>query len=148
MIPTCSLILTGIVGFGTLTIGYWQHKTAKNKLRLDLFEKRLPVYEAAMKLASTIMSKGDVSLDEIHEFAIASRSVRFSFNNQSLQDYCDELCNTARAVWAGKLKVDRLPPGDERDTSLDLWSKRVLWFDEQLKSEIPRRFTPFLRLLE
>jgi hypothetical protein len=136
-VPASSLVLTGVIGLGTLTIGYGQHRTAKNKLRLDLFEKRLPVYEAAMTLASTIMSKGDVSFEEIQEFAVASRSVRFSFN-QKLQDYCDELCNTARLVWGGKQKIDVLAPGEERDKSLDLWRDRVLWFDKQLWSNPSR----------
>jgi hypothetical protein len=48
MIPTCSLILTGAIAIVTLHIAYQQYQTAKNKLRLDLFKKRYPVYEAVL----------------------------------------------------------------------------------------------------
>jgi hypothetical protein len=48
MIPTCSLILTGAIAIVTLYIAYQQYQTAKNKLRLDLFKKRYPVYEAVL----------------------------------------------------------------------------------------------------
>jgi hypothetical protein len=146
MVPTCGLILAGIIGFGAFTIAYWQHRTAKNKLRLDLFDRRLPVFEAAMKLAGIIISKGNISREEVREFAIASRSVRFLFD-QKLQDYCDELHDTALIVWAGKQKIDGLPLGDERATSSELLTERIVWFNEQLSNEIPKRFTPFLRIL-
>jgi hypothetical protein len=136
----------GVIGFGTLTIAYWQHKTAKNKLRLDLFDRRLPVFEAAMKLAGIIISKGNVSREEVREFAIASSNVRFLFD-QKLQDYCDELHDTALIVWAVKQKIDALPLGEERATSSELLIERIVWFNEQLSNEIPKRFTPFLRIL-
>ena len=61
MLPICTLILTGVIGIVTLYIAYQQYRTAKNKLRLDLFDRRLPVFEAAMKLAAGIVSKGSVS---------------------------------------------------------------------------------------
>lgn len=146
MVPTCGLILAGVIGFGAVTIAYWQQRTAKNKLHLDLFDRRLPVFEAAMKLAGIIISKGNISREEVREFAIASRSVRFLFD-QKLQDYCDELHDTALIVWAGKQKIDGSPLGDERATSSELLTERIVWFNEQLSNEIPKRFTPFLRIL-
>jgi hypothetical protein len=146
MFPACSLILTATIALGILTIAYWQYKTAKNRLRLDLFDRRLPVFEAAMKLAGIIFSKGTISREEVQEFAMASRNVRFLFN-QRLQDYCDELHEAALIIWAGKQKPDEWPVNEEGAANSEVLTERVLWFNEQLNNEIPKRFTPFLRIV-
>jgi hypothetical protein len=141
-----NLILISIFGLTLLAVVYWQYRTSRNQLRLDIFDRRLPVFEAAMKLAGTIASKGDISREEVQEFAIASRSVRFLFN-QKLQDYCDELHEAALLVWAGRQKSQETPLTDEEATRSETITERVLWFNEQLSNGIPKRFTPFLRIL-
>jgi len=51
MLPICTLILTGVIGIVTLYIAYQQYRTAKNKLRLDLFDRRLPVFESCNEVS-------------------------------------------------------------------------------------------------
>jgi hypothetical protein len=109
-----SLFLTGVVAWNTLRIAHQQKEiaeqqalTARNKLRLDLFDRRLPIYEAAMILADTVVRKGDISFEETQEFRMATKSVRFLFN-QELHDYCDELRKQAMMVFGGQQKIKGL----------------------------------------
>lgn len=151
--PTASLILTGAVAVVTLYIAWQQKQTAKqlartaeNKLRLDLFDRRLPVYEAAITLANYIVSTGGTTHEKASEFSQACKSARFLFNEE-MQNYCAELHNEALCVFAGKVKVDGYPVGSpERDQSLALLNERILWFQEQLKTEIAKRFGAFLHI--
>src|SRR5258707_2513468 len=71
-----------------------QLETAKNKLRLDLFDRRWAAFEAAMKLAWIAVREGNVTQEQRIEFSVAIKGVEFLFNKE-LQGYCDELGRAA-----------------------------------------------------
>lgn len=143
-IPTVTLILTGAIGCVTSYIAIQQWLTAKNKLRLDIFDRRYPVFEAALKLVSIAVQKGDVPDEARREFVIATRGAQFLFD-QKLQDYCDALAKEAINVRVGEQMMDSLPLGDRRTKSAEAWAERMKWFTEQV-DEIPKRFAPFLKI--
>jgi hypothetical protein len=58
---------------------------AKNKLRLDHFDRRWAVFDAAMKLVWTAVTSGDVTQEQRVEFSVATRGVEFLFNNDLQQ---------------------------------------------------------------
>jgi len=95
-------------------------------------------------LAIAIARKGICTDEQLREYAIASKGVRFLFDQQ-MEDYCRKLYNEAIAVQVGKEKMEGLPPDNERVTSSEAWNKRVRWFNEQV-DEMPIRFAPFLRI--
>jgi hypothetical protein len=127
-IPTCTLILTAAVAGVTTYIAVQQYQTARNKLCLDLFDRRFEAFEAAMRLAIAVARKGICSDEGLREYASASRGVLFLFD-QNMEDYCRKLYNEAQAVQTGKEKMEALPPGEERAKSSDLWNTRVQWFN-------------------
>jgi hypothetical protein len=143
-VPTATLILTGAIGCVTAYIAIQQWLTANRKLRLDVFDRRLPVFEATMRLTEIVVSKEKIALEEVQEFEFAKRSVQFLFD-QKLQDYCDNLYKKAYAVHRGKQKIDSLDEGEERDQFTDTWREQRVWFNDQRK-EIPKRFAPFLKI--
>ena len=143
-IPTATLILTGTIGCVTSYIAVQQWLTAKNKLRLDLFDRRFPVFEATMKLVSIAIQKGDIPDEARRAFLIATRGAQFLFD-QKLQDYCDVLAKEAISVRVGEQMMDYLPVGDRRTKSAEAWAERMEWFTEQM-DEIPKRFAPFLKI--
>jgi hypothetical protein len=81
-IPTATLILTAGVACVTSYIAIQQWLTAKRKLRLDVFDRRLPVFEATMRLTEIVVSKEKFTLEEIQEFKFATKSVQFLFDQQ------------------------------------------------------------------
>jgi hypothetical protein len=89
-LPTATLLL----GIATLLVtGYiaiQQWLTAKRKLRLDVFDRRLPVFEDVMSFTEIVSTKENITLEEVQKFKFATKSVRFLFNRQT-QDYCDKL---------------------------------------------------------
>jgi len=143
-IPTATLILTGAIGCVTAYIAYQQWLTAKNKFRLDLFEKRFAVFEAAMKMVSIAVQKGDVPDEARREFLIATKGVQF-LCDQKLQDYCDTLAKEALSVRVGQQEMDSLPVGPQRAKSAVALGERIKWFSDQV-DEIPKRFGEFLQI--
>jgi hypothetical protein len=142
--PTATLILTAAVAGVTVYIAIQQWLTAKNKFRLDLFDRRFPVFEEAMRLAIAIGRKGICTDEHLREYAVATKGVLFLFN-QEMEDYCRKLYNEAISVQVGKEKMEALPPGDERRKSAEAWGGRMKWFNEQV-DEMPKRFAPFLKI--
>jgi len=142
---TCTLILTAAVAGVTSFIAWQQLKTARNKFRLDLFDRRFPMFEATMRLVELAVTKGEIPFEDVQKFAFATRGMEFLFNRE-LQDYCDnQLRKEALAVFAGQQKINALAEGEERDTSTGLLMDRLVWFMDQ-RIEVQKRFAPFLKI--
>ena len=97
-----------------------------------------------MKLASIAVSAGNVTDQQRIEFAVATRGVRFLFE-QKTQTYCDELRNKAIALQTWNTKRANLSPGEEFQKSVDNWGKYAQWFSDEL-DEMHKHFAPFLRI--
>jgi hypothetical protein len=72
-------------GFGGL-IDYRQWRTARNRLKFDLFDRRLQIYEETRNLLATRMAKGFLQVDTIIEFSRKVRVARWLFN-AAMADY-------------------------------------------------------------
>lgn len=70
--PICAALIAGVVAwrFGVVQtrIAQKQSETAADKLRLDLFEKRLSVYQSASKYISKILIHGQSSANDDDEY--------------------------------------------------------------------------------
>src|SRR5258708_15047777 len=141
-LPAATLVLPDAIGCVTAYIAIQQWLTAKNKFRFDLFDRRFPVFEAAMRLAAAAVHKPNITSDDLSQFEIAARGVRFLFN-RSLEDYCNELRQEAVGMILDNRHLERLPVGDERTKTAKLLEQRILWFSDQLDHGIFKRFDPF-----
>jgi hypothetical protein len=144
ILGVATLVLTVVIACVTSYIAVQQWLTAKNKLRIDLFDRRLPVFEAVMRLTEIVVSKENIALEEVQEFEFAKKSVQFLFD-QELQDYCDNLYKEAYGVHRGKQRIDSLAEGEERDQFTATWQEQRVWFNDQRK-EIPKRFASFFKI--
>jgi len=84
-----------------LLIAHRQWRTAQNKLKLDLFEKRLRVYEAVDKfIMSQLRKHGDKTQVE-QEFLEALRSARWLFGKPIVS-----FCNST--IWGTAMELQEL----------------------------------------
>ena len=67
-----ALLTPTVAVIGSL-VAYRQWVLARNKLKLDLFERRFAVYEAARNLLASIMTSGKAKDAEIFKFMVATR---------------------------------------------------------------------------
>lgn len=90
--PVCIAILQGIpAGVVTLTVGivggfiaYRQAAVAKAKLKLDLFEKRYPIFQQTWEIMSEVVMKGtrEKNYGLSHPFANFMPQARFLYGKE------------------------------------------------------------------
>ncbi|MBI2713359.1 MAG: hypothetical protein HYX37_02750 [Rhizobiales bacterium] len=72
--------VTLVVGAIAALLTYWQFKTARDKLRLDLFEKRFKVYSAYFRTHAAVLGHWPNRNDVVAEFAALKGEARFLFD--------------------------------------------------------------------
>lgn len=90
IVKILSAVLTPLVAVFVSYIAWQQHRTNKEKLKLDLFDKRFDVYDATKKYLSKITAEGNVSNDDLADFLIATNKSYFLFG-QDIEKYLNEL---------------------------------------------------------
>ena len=72
-------LATALIGIATLAVAWRQHATAKEQIRLALFDKRHKVYLAAKEFAVTIMQTDRVITEELQEYWRDTSDAKFLF---------------------------------------------------------------------
>src|ERR1700730_7425228 len=83
-----SALLTPVVAVLGVFVTYRLGSTAQNKLKLDLFDRRLLVYDAARELISSIMTSGKTSPEQEFKYLSGTRGAVWLFD-QSIVEYLD-----------------------------------------------------------
>ena len=81
-----SALLTPTVAVLGSLIAYRQWRLAQNKLKLDLFDRRFSVFEAARSLIASIMTSGKAKDEEVFKFLFATREAKWLLDS-SVAEY-------------------------------------------------------------
>lgn len=140
-----SALLTPVIAFLAAYIAWRQWKTAQNRLKLDLFERRFSVYDATKGLIASIMQTGKATDENMFKFLAATKEAKWLFDDQ-IASYLDE------KVWEKTVdlqtlnsELEGLPKGPDRTENIHKQRDIKLWLNSQLK-EIDRLFSKFLRI--
>jgi hypothetical protein len=124
--------------------GYQQHRLAKEKLKLDLFEKRFSVYKGVQIFLSQIMQEGKLNLDSLSELHKATQEAEFLFEVE-IPKYIDSIRSKALKMRAIQSKYENMSTtGDERNRLID---KEHIIFTELTNEfhELSKVFMPYLK---
>jgi len=136
---------TPMVAVLGIYIAFRQWKTAHEKLKLDLFEKRLAIYDQVTIALSRVLREGVVTTQDEADIFAGSTQSRWLLNAE-LADYLKEdvLKLLMDLKWRER-RIGQISNDDENEKNAD----RVLEMRERLKREylaIDDKFTPFLRI--
>lgn len=134
--------MTLFLAAATVAVGVQQYEVSRNKLKLDLFEKRFVVFSALRKFLSGVFSRGAVDKEELETYRIAILEARFLFE-QYTDDYLWEIHNKAQDLSAKDIRMKSLPMGPDKDKLVDTWGQEYSWLTNQLK-EIGAHFSPYM----
>lgn len=124
-------------------IAWQQVRINRNKLKLDRFDKRFAVHEAAMAFVANVCTSGNASIEAMNEFLAKTRGSRFLLNKE-IADYLRETHNKAGQLRSITLGMQALALSEEsRQKYSDKWLELTEWFQAQL-DVIPEMFAPFL----
>lgn len=139
-----ALLVPTVAVLGSV-IAYRQWRTAQNKLKLDLFEKRFSVYDAARKLLSSIMTSGKAKDENIFAFLSGTREAKWLLNSD-IADYLEEqIYHKAIELQTLSSELEGMPVGEERSANVQKQSEIKKWMLKQFEV-LDEKFAPFLRL--
>ena len=117
---TFNVIFSIVSGFLTLLIAatvaciaYWQYALARERFKLDMFEKRFAVYKATQRFLSVILRAGKVDMDKLFEFRRDTQDAAFLFG-QEIPAYLKRLDEQALDLWEISKRRCDMPVGEEK----------------------------------
>ncbi|MFZ4675715.1 MAG: hypothetical protein ACOYM4_08490 [Nodosilinea sp.] len=143
LIPALITLIVGV--FGSY-IAFNQYRTNRDKLRLDLFEKRLEAYEKLQEYFSYLIREPRVK-DEAMEILYEARYRSLFLFDEEIACHIDQVLEKAkemREIHSKLFGQNSLPQGEER-TRL-VYRNRDLkeWHDKE-REDSPRRYARYLK---
>lgn len=139
-----ALLVPTVAVLGSV-IAYRQWRTAQNKLKLDLFEKRFSVYDAARNLLASIMTSGKANDKNTFEFLSGTREAKWLLN-ADIADYLDkQIYHKTIDLQTLAAELEGMPVGEERSANVRKQSEIKKWMLKQFEV-LDEKFAPFLRL--
>jgi len=94
LIEIFSGLLTPTIAIITVYIAYQQLKTNRDRVRLNLYDKRFKVFRGLMDLLAHIMREGNVTDEALYKFNADTNEARFIFDKE-IQDYLQSIYEKA-----------------------------------------------------
>ena len=138
-------LLTPTVAVFGLVIAYRQFRTARNKLKLDLFDRRYVVYAAVRELFSSIITTGKTSPAQESSYLIGIRGARWLFGAE-VRKYLEEEV-WPRIVDLGMYQSQVATPAsqEERSEAIKRQAETKKWILSQLNA-MDELFAKYLAL--
>jgi hypothetical protein len=127
-----SAVVVPIIALIAAWIAFRQSQIARNKLKLDLFEKRMAVYETVRKTLGTAASRGKLTPEEEVSYLAGIHPAQWLFGPEVFK-YLDE------TLWHKITDLDlhnsmlKEPPGEERSKHVRERAETLTWLVAQLK---------------
>jgi len=132
-----------IAGLGLL-IAYFQWRTAHQRIVLDLFDRRLRVFETAAEACGSIISSGKASMEALRKLHQAKSNARFLFRDD-VNSYLKDRIADCAFLLSHDDEVINSREGDARDKLIDRKYSALTKISEY-QNEAPPIFAPYMRL--
>jgi hypothetical protein len=120
-----------------------QWKTAHDKLKLDLFEKRYAIYDSLKKVLAETMIHGNCNDREIMEFVRASKGAEFLFE-KDMVSYFEQVRKTLNHIQLIERELEKESDQAKRKKLADNSLVAKNWIDTEFREGAENRFTPYL----
>lgn len=136
-------MMTPVVACFGAWIAYQQWITARDKLRLDLYERRMAVFTAAWETLGVVFTRGDLTREDESTYLQGTAGAQWLFGKE-IQEYLGkefwgQLCELHRYV----AEMDGLPPGPQRSELSQKKLEQRKWFYAQ-SDRMEKLFHPYL----
>ena len=137
-------VLTLMVAIGVAGLAYQQYQLGRAKLKLDLFEKRLLVFNETQKLLNANVTDKPEGLERVYQFRIATSQSPFLFDSDII-DLLEEIDNRSVDHLAIVQRMDSPSSDSHLDSLIDKNAHAETWFKDQLR-DLNFKFGPYLNL--
>lgn len=124
-----------VVGLFASYVAWLQYKTNRDRLRLDLFSRRLEAFQKLEEFLTSVLREGCVRDEALAILSEARYKSRFLFGTE-IEAYLDELWRNAidaRTLHSRLYGPNALPVGTERTAVCEQESTLSKWFLDQMR---------------
>jgi hypothetical protein len=140
-----SALLAPVVAVLGSFIAYRQWRLAQNKLKLDLFDRRFKVYDAARDLLAAITTSRKAKDDELFRFVLGTREAKWLLG-AAIAEYLDkQLYHKAIDLQTLAEELEDVPVGEVQAKNAQARAEIRKWFAAQY-DVLDAQFAPFLQL--
>lgn len=137
-------LLTPTIAVLGAYIAYRQWRTARNKLKLDLFDRRLAVYDGAVHLIGSIVTSGRMKDEADWKFLTDTKAAKWLFD-ESVSDYLEnKLRLKALDLQVLQAELEGLQ-GKDRSENIRKQAELKNWLGAQFKV-LDEKFAPYIRV--
>lgn len=136
--PHWTSYLTALITPTVAALGLWialqQLQTARSKLKLDLFDRRIAVYQSIMEFIGSILTTGKVKEEERFKYLQATRDARWLFGDEIVSYIDVDIHKRAVELQYLNGELHGVPVSDERSSNVRKQSELKKWFNEQFST--------------
>ena len=143
-VQVLSALLVPMIAIAVGLIAYCQWRTNQNRLKLELLDRRMKYYEAALQFIGDTRAKNEVSDESLWKFLHARHDSAFLLNDD-VTEYLKELCKKGSAANVLRSEFENLQVGDDRNKKIQEHFDAVKWIREQPET-LQCKFEPFLKI--
>ena len=136
-------ILTIIIGGLVAFVAYSQFILARDKFKLDLFEKRFAIYKGVQSFLTDIMKEAKVTIERLFQYRAETQDSMFLFDGK-IAEYLKEIDEKALNLYAIALERSDMPKGDQGSSLAKEESELLRWLISQLP-KLKDIFSPYLK---
>jgi hypothetical protein len=127
--------LTPLIAIIAAWIAYQQFQTNQLKLKFDMFDKRLKVYQALMDFIGFVINYPDMKIEEVKKFDVARSESVFLFG-KDIREYLQSIRDQAAALTILNSQIQELASNEripERTQSVNEKLEKIDWFYKQIE---------------
>jgi hypothetical protein len=131
IVSSLPVFATFFLSVAVVLIAWLQWRVARNKLRLDLFDRRYKVYEATRKFLGLILRNGAFTDLELTEFELATSDAKFLFGDDVVQ-WLEEIRKRALHLRTTQKLLSR--PRDDHEVAKRAQAEHddLLWLTDEI----------------
>lgn len=135
--------ITALVAVVAAYLAWNQVRIAREKLKLDLFEKRFAVFAGTRRMLSLALQNANLTLQELFEFRAAIGERHFLYGDD-VRTYLEEMDRQAVALHTYAEAVRQGGGGPQRQQHVERMHAALEYLTAQLP-ELAPRFAPYLK---
>jgi hypothetical protein len=143
--PAITAAMTSLVAATGIYIAYRQWDTNRKKLKLELFEKRVVVYDAAKKAIAGIYTTGNSSQEIETQYLIGISGANWLFDEELVEFLDKKLWGIIVEIACTHSMYHGAPDGPERNLAIQHNAEAKNKLGEQLQL-LDAKFGPYLKL--
>lgn len=148
VIDVAKALLTPAIAVVTAYIAWQQWRTNRQKLALDLYDRRVSVYEQVKKILSIVMREAHATYDELLAFRSATSQADFLFGPE-IPKYLDDIYQHGVKLeyWHKQYRdfTQEKPPGYDHDKVVEGDDAELEWLSAQFEPAL-EKFKEYLHV--